>query len=55
MDIEKIKAALEEDELSHMICGLAHCRCAGDENGADTDKAFCFLLAKQIRAKILDG
>lgn len=34
--------------ISHHICGCHACTCEGDEHGADTDKALCFKLARQI-------
>lgn len=51
-----MQAALEESELSHLICGvIGNCKCPGDENGADASKAMCSKIAAAIRAALQDG
>jgi hypothetical protein len=33
---------------SNLICGLHHCNCPGDENGAYPDTAICFAAERLI-------
>lgn len=49
--IDRMESALEESELSHVICGVLNCTdCPGDENGADPTQAKCRKIALAIRA-----
>ena len=35
-------------EIGHWVCGCAgSCACVGDEFGVDTEKAFCWMLARR--------
>lgn len=53
-EIDRLRTALDEGELSDTICRVAGqigaCNCPGDENGADTKRAMCMKLAVAIRA-----
>jgi hypothetical protein len=49
--LKRLRATLEESELSHIICGVLNCTdCPGDEHGADPAQSKCRKVALTIRA-----